>query len=127
METIIENVSVAQSASEQKPNRWESTKKFLLRYGIYFAFVLLTGTLAVISPPFFTVSNIINILRQISVIGILAVGTTMVIITAGIDLSIGSIVALSAVIAGSFAHPGRISINCTVVSRIGRRIGLWYS
>jgi ribose/xylose/arabinose/galactoside ABC-type transport system permease subunit len=106
LETTIENVSVAQSASEQKSNRWKSTQKFLLRYGIYVAFVLLTGTLAVISPPFFTVSNIINILRQISVIGILAIGTTMVIITAGIDLSIGSIVALSAVIAASFAHPG---------------------
>ncbi len=48
-----------------------------------------------------------DILRQISVIGILAVGQTVVIITAGIDLSVGSILALSAVMAASFAHPGQ--------------------
>ncbi len=79
---------------------------FLSKYGIYFAFLLLTCILAIISPPFLTTSNIINILRQISVNGIIAVGMTLVIITAGIDLSAGSIVALSAVIAASYAHSG---------------------
>lgn len=79
---------------------------FLSKYGIYVAFILLTGILAVISPPFMAPSNVINILRQISVNGIIAVGMTLVIITAGIDLSVGSLVALSAVVASSFAHAG---------------------
>lgn len=79
---------------------------FLAKYGIYFAFVLLTATLAIKSPPFRTLSNAENILQQISVNGILAIGMTLVIITAGIDLSVGSVLALSAVVATSFAHPG---------------------
>lgn len=89
-----------------RKNNFKNAEAFLSKYGIYFAFLLLTCTLAIISPPFLTPSNIINILRQISVNGIIAVGMTLVIITAGIDLSAGSMVALSAVIATSFAHPG---------------------
>jgi ribose/xylose/arabinose/galactoside ABC-type transport system permease subunit len=79
---------------------------FFSKYGIYFAFVLLVGTLAMTSPPFRSLSNIENILQQISVNGIMAVGMTLVIITAGIDLSVGSVLALSGVVAASFAHPG---------------------
>ena len=89
-----------------KVNNFKKVVSFLTKYGIYFAFLLLTGILSIISPPFLTPSNIINILRQISVNGIIAVGMTFIIITAGIDLSVGSIVALTAVIATSFAHPG---------------------
>lgn len=77
------------------------------KYGIFFAFLVLAGILAVTSPPFRTLSNIENILQQISVNGIIAIGMTMVIITAGIDLSVGSVLALSAVVAASYAHPGK--------------------
>ena len=80
-------------------NNWRTAGAFFSKYGIYFAFVLLAGTLAVISPPFRTLSNAENILQQISVNGIMAVGMTLVIITAGIDLSVGSVLALSAVVA----------------------------
>lgn len=93
-------------STQTSGNNFMHSITFLSKYGIYFAFLLLTGILAIISPPFLTPSNVINILRQISVNGIIAVGMTMVIITAGIDLSIGSVVALSAVIATTYAHPG---------------------
>ncbi|MGH8023567.1 MAG: ABC transporter permease [Limisphaerales bacterium] len=83
---------------------WRNTSAFLSKYGIYFAFVLLAGTLAIWNPSFRTVENIENIFQQISVNGILAVGMTLVIITAGIDLSVGSVLALSAVVATSFAQ-----------------------
>ena len=54
------------------------------------------------SPTFFTYSNITNILFSTVVIGTLALGTTFVIITAGIDLSIGTGMALCAVMSGVF-------------------------
>ncbi|HEX3626578.1 MAG TPA: ABC transporter permease [Verrucomicrobiae bacterium] len=82
---------------------WRNTGAFFSKYGIYFAFVLLAGTLAIWEPPFRTLGNLENILQQISVNGILAVGMTLVIITAGIDLSVGSVLALAAVVATSFA------------------------
>lgn len=62
----------------------------------------LLGLLVVLSistPYFLTVSNILNVIRQSSMIAILGVGMTFVIITGGIDLSVGSILALSGVIA----------------------------
>lgn len=82
---------------------WRSTGDFLSKYGIYFAFVLLAGTLAIWKPSFRGLGNIENIVQQISVNGILAIGMTLVIITAGIDLSVGSVLALCAVVATSFA------------------------
>jgi len=80
--------------------------RFFAKYGIFCAFALLAGALAVVSPSFLTESNLVNVLRQSSVNGIIAVGMTLVIITAGIDLSVGSLLALAAVVAASLAHPG---------------------
>ncbi len=51
------------------------------------------------SENFFSVSNIMNVLRQVSIVGILAVGMTFVILTGGIDLSVGAVMALSGTIA----------------------------
>lgn len=114
METVTRKIEGTGAGVKQAPiepgphpGNWKKAGRFFSKYGIYFALVLLVAALAVISPPFFTAPNIIDILRQISVIGILAVGQTIVIITAGIDLSVGSILALSAVMAASFAHPGQ--------------------
>ncbi len=82
----------------------KSIKKYSTKYGIYIAFVLLCIVLSLTSPVFLKYENILNVLRQISINGIIAVGITFVIITGGIDLSVGSIVGLSAVIATSFAQ-----------------------
>ena len=81
------------------------TARFIAKYGIFCAFALLAGVLAVVSPSFLTQSNLVNVLRQTSVNGIIAVGMTFVIVTAGIDLSVGSLLALAAVVAASLAHP----------------------
>ncbi|TNJ46860.1 ABC transporter permease [Phaeobacter sp. B1627] len=59
------------------------------------------------SENFFSVSNIMNVLRQVSIIGILAVGMTFVILTGGIDLSVGAVMALSGTItAGMMVNMG---------------------
>ena len=67
--------------------------------------LLMTG-LSVARPNFLNVANLVNLVRQISINGILAVGVTYVLLTGGVDLSLGSVVALTGVIAASFAHPG---------------------
>lgn len=88
----------------------EITKKTVARiigkYGIYIAFLLLFIFLSIASPVFLTGTNIINILRQVSVKGIISIGMTYVIITGGIDLSVGAIVALSGVITTSMVREG---------------------
>jgi len=78
------------------------TKDFLLHHGRQFGTVLglvvLCCTLTVMTPHFLTVSNFLNIALQTSINAIIAVGMTFVIITAGIDLSVGSILAFSGVV-----------------------------
>jgi len=58
-----------------------------------------------IATPFFgTASNLVNVVQQSTIIGIIAVGMTFVIITGGIDLSVGSIVALAGIVFGTLVH-----------------------
>lgn len=61
--------------------------------------------MAALRPQFLTAGNLLNVTRQISLNGILAIGVTFVLLTGGVDLSLGSLVALTGVVAASFAHP----------------------
>ncbi|CAG4990061.1 Ribose import permease protein RbsC [Dyadobacter sp. CECT 9275] len=75
------------------------------QYGIFLAFVILCVVLAFSTPRFFTVPNLMIIGTQVSINALLAFGVTFVIITGGIDLSLGSMVAVTGVVAAMFAHP----------------------
>jgi len=74
-------------------------KRVLKNYGILFAFVLVCAVLAWLSPVFLRWANVLNVIRQSSIYGIMAVGMTFVILTGGIDLSVGSILAFSGALA----------------------------
>lgn len=78
--------------------------KILSKYGIYIAFVIMFAALSIASPVFLTTTNIINIFRQISVIGTISVGMTFIIITGGIDLAAGAVLALAAVVTTSMVR-----------------------
>ncbi|PIJ48322.1 ribose ABC transporter permease [Erwinia sp. OLTSP20] len=81
-------------------SRWLS-KAWLLEQKSLIALLVLIAVVAFLSPNFFTVSNLLNILQQTSVNAIMAVGMTLVILTSGIDLSVGSLLALTGAIAAS--------------------------
>jgi ribose transport system permease protein len=70
------------------------------RYESLAVLILLCVVMTVLSPYFLSVNNFLNILLATSVIGILAIGATFVISSAAIDLSVGSLLAVSAVVAG---------------------------
>lgn len=74
-------------------------KHIYARYGILLILLFMIMLSSFLSPVFLTEPNIINVLRQMSIIFIIGCGTTMVIITAAIDLSSGSVAALSGVLA----------------------------
>lgn len=75
-------------------------------YGLLLGLIVLCTALSLAKPAFLTVPNLVNVVRQVSINGILAVGVTFVLLTGGVDLSLGSVVALTGVVAASFAHPG---------------------
>jgi putative xylitol transport system permease protein len=78
-----------------------SVGRLISRYGIVIALALIAIILSLSTDNFLTSGNLTNILRQVSINGILAVGMTFVILTGGIDLSIGSVLALCGMIAAS--------------------------
>ena len=96
-------------------------RRLLQQFGIVVAIVLVGALLTAATPKFLTTLNMINVTRQISINGILAVGVTFVLLTGGVDLSLGSVVALAGVIAATFAHPGEYPVAVPVL--IGILVG----
>jgi ribose transport system permease protein len=79
----------------------------LQEYALVGVVVLLLVAGAILEPDaFLTSDNMLNVLRQASVVGVLAIGMTFVIATGGIDLSVGSMTAAAAVAGGQFADSG---------------------
>jgi len=77
---------------------------YLRQIGTLTGLLLLIIVFWILSPYFFTLSNLLNIAQQTVINAIISVGMTVVIITAGIDLSVGSILAFSGVILGNLLH-----------------------
>jgi ribose transport system permease protein len=88
--------------------------------------LLLCLALFIATPFFLTVNNLLNILDQVTILGILALGMTFVIVTGGIDLSVGSVLALAMMVLGWTSHnagwPLPLSILAAVI--IGGLCGL---
>ena len=82
------------------------------------ALVVAFTALAIARPAFLTVPNLVNLVRQISINGILAVGVTFVLLTGGVDLSLGSLVALTGVVAATFAHPESFPVVVPVLAGV---------
>jgi inositol transport system permease protein len=85
-------------------NKSKKLKDFIGKYGIYLVLVLMILIMSVLSPVFLSTRNLLNVIRQVSVIGLISLGVTLVIISKGIDLSSGSVLALAAVVAASLAQ-----------------------
>ena len=84
----------------EKTAEKQSVKEFVNNHGIVIGFVIIFLYLSIFAPNFLSASNMINILKQISCIGIATIGVGVLIIMNCIDLSIGSMFALSGVTAG---------------------------
>ncbi|MEI7909966.1 MAG: ribose ABC transporter permease [Verrucomicrobiota bacterium] len=84
-------------------------------WGLAIALVAISLALSFAKPTFLTVPNLLNVMRQISINGILAVGVTYVLLTGGVDLSLGSLVALSGVVAATLAHPNQHALAVPVL------------
>lgn len=95
---------------------------YLKQYGIIIVFLLISAIISIISPQFLTLSNWTIIFTQVSINALLAFGVTFVIITGGIDLSLGSVVAVAGVFTASMAHPNDFPLIIPIVC--GLLVGL---
>ena len=115
-------VEVKKNNAGSKENK---VKAIVSKNMIFLGFIILCLVIGALSDSFFTVENWLNILVQSSIVGIIAVGMTFVIITGGIDLSVGSILAFSAITGGMLLKQGMsipivILISLPPVIEIGR-------
>jgi inositol transport system permease protein len=98
---------------------------FLARFAPLIFLIVLMGAFSVGEPRFLTPLNLFNILRQVSIYGLLAIGMTFVILTAGIDLSIGSLVAFAGLVAAAVSKGG-LSNRFTVGAGAESTSHAWY-
>jgi putative xylitol transport system permease protein len=90
-------------------SRFHTARTLLKSYGIVSAFVVLCVSLSFVSNYFLEIGNILDVLRQTSINGILAIGMTFVILTRGIDLSVGSLAAFSGIVGASLATSSSVA------------------
>lgn len=116
---------MANMESRKKVNS-QKLKSILGNYGIIFVLLLLIIVFAALTPRFLTQSNIFNILRQVSIVGIISVGMTFVMLTGGIDLSCGSVVGASCVGAALLMTEGAMHpvLACLIMLAFGTVLGL---
>ena len=75
--------------------RFNRIKRSIFTYIVYIVLILLVIMASLLSDIFFTFRNIENLLRQVAPLGLVSIGQTFAILTAGIDLSIGSVVSMA--------------------------------
>lgn len=98
--------------------------KMLGKYKIMIAFLFLTIIISFITPRFLTWVNILNVFRQSSIVGIIAIGSTFVIIVGGFDISVGSTLALTAAMVIGFQNFVPWPIAILFVIAIGGLLGV---
>lgn len=102
----------------------KSISSVIGEYGAFLALILLVVVISIVSPDFRTVSNFLSLLRQASFNGLIAIGMTCVILSDGIDLSVGSTFALSAIICAEMlinGVPAGLAIAAALV--VGTALG----
>jgi ribose/xylose/arabinose/galactoside ABC-type transport system permease subunit len=110
---------MSQTLAEPAPARRLDAATLLGRAAPLVFLLVLMLVFSVMEPRFFSELNLFNVMRQISITGLIALGMTFVILTGGIDLSVGSIVALAGLVAGAMnkgSSANTLTLDDTVVA-----------
>lgn len=105
----------AEAAAPARAGAGRDWKRRLVgEFGALSGLVLLCVAVSLLSPYFLTTTNLLNILQQISIVSIVAVGMTFVILSGGIDLSVGSIVAFTGLVMAGLMKGWQLSVWLTL-------------
>lgn len=99
------------------------SRVFLRKTAIFWILILICVVMSIISPTFSTSGNLMLIIKQSAITGILSIGMTMVIITGEIDLSVGSIIALSSVSSAMFGGLAGQNMPLIIPILVGIAVG----
>ena len=98
------NPTGQRATSDTRAKLWLDATSVLESYGIYVALLLVGIIAGILSPGFYTPSNIFNVLRQAATLGMVSVGQTFVILGGGIDLSVGGVMGTATMIVGDLSQ-----------------------
>src|SRR3954449_9707572 len=110
-------VAAATPAEAKKKSGWEDQLLSGSR-GPALALIVLAVALTIYSPFFLTKDNLLNVIDQVTVLGVLALGMTAVIIIGGIDLSVGAVLALAMMVLGWLSHDGGLPMSIAIVGAL---------
>jgi ribose/xylose/arabinose/galactoside ABC-type transport system permease subunit len=113
---------MSQAVATGQERRRTDVVSLLGKFAPLIFLAILVVILSVLRPNFLSAFNLFNVMRQISFIGILAVGMTFVILTAGIDLSVGSLLAFSGIVCATVAKGSRSLLEGGVTDPGGVRV-----
>lgn len=122
-----------QSSSIKEKYSLTIIKDWAIKYNTVIVLIVIFIFFALTSQSFLKPTNLMNVLRQISINGIIATGMTIVILTGGIDLSVGAVVALSSVLVASIANQSNLTwwtgilIAIAVATILGSITGIFIS
>ena len=100
-------------------------KDMIRRYGILIGLIGLITGFSVLSERFFTISNMLIVMRQTSIVAFLAVGMSFVILGAGIDLSVGSVLAFSGAVGAGVIQNGGVFLGVLAGLALGTALGFF--
>lgn len=119
------NQKVKEVNQENQSKFKKQALKFLQKYNLVVLFVIFCTVAALLSDKFLTFRNFFNLLQQSAVIGIVSCGMTFVIITGGIDLSVGSVVALAGMVVAILIKSGfNLLLSVFISLLVGLTLGL---
>jgi ribose/xylose/arabinose/galactoside ABC-type transport system permease subunit len=121
---MSETATEREAAPRERRLRWQTVAEYV----IVVAIVLESIVFAIIAPQFLSVPNLVNVALSIAITGILAVGMTAVILTGGIDLSVGSVAALAGVVAALVAATdvsGSVALASLAALGVGLAVGVF--
>jgi ribose/xylose/arabinose/galactoside ABC-type transport system permease subunit len=101
-------VELAKTKSESLTKRHASTGMLLLKARTFIALVLLILVFSFLAPNFLSLQSLMLIAKHVALYAILGIGMTFVVVSGGIDLSVGSIVGLSGMVAGGLIYEGLV-------------------
>jgi ribose transport system permease protein len=119
MSTLRSAGTVAPAAAPAQPKkaRWEEQLLTGSR-GPALGLLVLAVALTIYSPFFLTKDNLLNVIDQVTVLGVLALGMTAVIVIGGIDLSVGAVLALAMMVLGWLSHDGGLPMSLAIVGAL---------
>ena len=104
-------------------NSLKRSLQFVLKHNTVFIFLIMLVVSATVSDVFFTSTNLFNLVRQVTPVGIISMGMLLVILTGGIDLSVGSIVAMVGVLSALFTQTMPLPLAITASLACGLLVG----